>query len=147
MKQTFAATAKKLPTGCQVDVGARSFKILLDEPPVLGGTDEGMTPVEAILCALGGCQAIVAFAFAKSQGIDLEDFSVSLEGDLDPDGFLGKNPNVRNGFSEIRYTMHFKTSSSKDKVEAFADYIESHCPVGDNLSNGVPLVRTGVVVE
>ena len=147
MKETFAAKAKKLPGGMQVEVGARNFKFLLDEPENLGGTDKGMNPVEAVLCALGACQTICAFAFAKSQGINLKDFHVELEGDLDPDGFMGKKPNIRNGFSEIRFTMHFNTDAPKDQVEKFADFIESRCPVGDNLSNGVSLVRTGIVVE
>lgn len=146
MLATFKASAKKLPEGLQVETDSRSFKILLDEPKELGGTDKGLNPVEAILCALGACQTIVAFAFAQSQGITLEGFHVDVEGDLDPDGFLGKAP-VRNGFQVIRYTMYFKTNASKEKAEAFANFIESRCPVGDCLQNGVNLVRAGVVVE
>lgn len=147
IKETITAKAEKLSDGFQVKVGSRSFKFLLDEPENLGGTDKGMSPMEAVLCALGGCQTICAFTFAKDQSINLKDFFVELEGDLDTDGFLGKNPNVRNGFSEIRFTMHFNTDDSKDRLEKFADYIESHCPVGDSLNNGVPLIRTGVIVE
>ena len=146
MLTTFKASAKKLPEGLQVETDSRGFKILLDEPQALGGTDKGLNPVEAILCALGACQTIVAFAFAQSQGIALEGFHVDVEGDLDPDGFLGKAP-VRNGFQEIRYTMHFKTNAPKEKAEAFASFIESRCPVGDCLQNGVKLVRSGVIVE
>jgi len=147
MKETFVASAKKLPDGMQVEVSSRSFTFLLDEPKELGGTDKAMNPVEAIMGALGACQTICAMSFAKSQGINLEGFHVELEGDLDPDGFKGKNPNVRNGFSEIRYTMHFKSDAPKEKLEAFADYIEKVCPVGDNLSRGVPLIRAGIVAE
>ena len=62
-------------------------------------------------------------------------------------GFLGKNPEVRNGFQEIRYTIHFKTNASQEECEAFADFVESRCPVGDCLANGVKLVRAGVVRE
>ena len=127
MLTTFKANAKKLPDGMQVETSCRNFKILLDEPPELGGTDKGMNPVEAVLCALGACQSIVAAFFAASQGITLDGFSVELEGDLDPDGFMGKAP-VRNGFSEIRFKMHFKTNAPQEKVEAFADFIEKTCP-------------------
>jgi len=147
MLTTFKATATKLPEGLQVATEARSFKILFDEPAELGGTDKGLNPVEGLLVALGACQSIVAAAFAESQGFKLEGFRVELEGDLDPDGFLGVNPNVRNGFSEVRYKMIFKTSESQEKAEAFSKFIENSCPVGDTLSVGTKLVKAGVVVE
>lgn len=144
MLTTFKATAKKLPEGLQVETAARGFKIMMDEPEDLGGTDTAMNPVEAVLCALGACQSIVAAAFAEAQDFHYEEFSVELEGDLDPDGFMGL-ADVRNGFQEIRFTMHFKTKESQEKAEAFADFIEKTCPVGDCLANGVKLVRAGVV--
>lgn len=146
MVNVFKATARKLPEGLQIETQARDFKILLDEPEDLGGTNKGMNPVEAILCALGACQTIVAFAFAEQHGIELEDFRVELEGDLDTDGFLGLS-DVRPGFSEIRFNMHIKSNSPEDKVLKFVDFIEKTCPVGDTLENGVKLVRSDVIIE
>lgn len=145
MLTTFKANAKKLPEGLQVETSARGFKIILDEPEDLGGTDAAMNPVEAVLCALGACQTIVAAAFAEANDFEFEEFHVELEGDLDPDGFMGLADDVRNGFQEIRFTMHFKTNESQEKAEAFADFIEERCPVGDCLMNGVKLVRSAVV--
>ena len=147
MKETFKAVAKKTATGMQIETKARSFSILLDEPAEIGGTDTGMSPAEALLCTLGACQTVCANVFAKSQGIDLKGFHVELEGDLDADGFMGKDANIRNGYSEIRFKMHFDTDASQEKVEQFADFIESRCPIGDNLKNGVALVRVGVVID
>ena len=147
MKETISAVVKKIPGGMQVEASARSFKILIDEPPDLGGTDNGMSPLEAILCALGSCQTIVAWAFAKDQGINLNGFSVELEGDIDPDGFLGKNPNVRNGYSEVRYKMHFDTDAAKEEMEKYADFIKSRCPVGDIIENKVPLIRSAIIKD
>lgn len=144
MLETFKASAKKLPEGLQVETDARDFKIIMDEPEDLGGTNAAMNPVEALLCALGACQAIVASAFADAQDFSFEEFHVELEGDLDPDGFLGLS-DVRKGFQEIRFIMHFKTEESQEKTEAFADFIEKTCPVGDCLANGVNLVKAGVV--
>lgn len=146
MLTTFKATARKLPEGLQVETLSRGFKILMDEPEDLGGTDTAMNPVEALLCALGACQSIVAFAFAESFGFSFEEFYVDLEGDLDPDGFMGL-ADVRNGFQEIRFVMHFKTTESQERAEAFAEFIEKRCPVGDCLANGVKLVKAGVVTH
>lgn len=147
MKQTFKAIAKKTPEGLQVETEARNFKITIDEPEEMGGTNTGMSPVEVLLCALGSCQSIVATAFAEANGINLESFHVELEGDLDPDGFMGLNDDVRNGFQEIRYSMHFKADNSQEELEKFAEFIEKRCPVGDCLSNGVPLKLSKVVAE
>ncbi len=144
MINTYKATARRLKNGLQVEAESRGFKIRLDEPKNLGGTDSAMTPVEAVLCALGACQAIVASAFAKSQKFTFEEFYVDLEGDLDSDGFLGIS-DARNGFQEIRYKIHFKTSENQEKTEAFARFVESRCPVGDCLIAGVKLVNSGVV--
>ena len=147
MKQTFKVVAKKTGDGLQVQSDARGFKIIMDEPEDLGGTNTGMNPVESLLCALGSCQTIVAYAFAEAKGINLEGFHVELEGDLDPDGFMGLAEGVRNGFQEIRYSMHFKSDASKEDLEDYAKFIESRCPVGDCLQNGVSMKLTNVVVE
>lgn len=144
MLTTFKATARKLPSGLQVETNSRGFKILMDEPEDLGGTNAGMNPVETLLCALGACQSIVASAFAEANEFTYEEFYVELEGDLDPDGFMGL-ADVRPGFQEIRFSMHFKTKESQEKAEAFAEFIEKTCPVGDCLANGVKLVKAGVV--
>lgn len=147
MKQTMTAKATLLDKGLQVECESRGFKILLDEPKELGGSNEGMNPVEAVLCAFGACQSIVAKSFARMQNFSFEEFWIEMEGDLDPDGFMGKNPDVRNGFSEVRYKLHFKSKESQEKADAFAQFMSDHCPVGDNLEHGVPMIRTEVVIE
>ena len=144
-KETFKTISRSV-NGLVVESTARNFKIIMDEPEGLGGTDTGMNPVEALLCALGSCQVIVARAFAGANGIDINDFWVELEGDLDPDGFLKGVPGVRNGFSAIRTTMHIKTDAPAEKVKAFAKFIESRCPVGDTLVAGTT-INNMIVVE
>jgi len=129
-----------------VEAEARGHKIIIDEPANLGGTDKGMNPVEVLLSALGACQSIVARIYAEKFGIDLQNFWVDIEGDIDTDGFLGKS-DVRPGFESIRYTFHIETTASEEKVEAYKEYIEAHCPVGDTIANTVNLVSSKVIVE
>ncbi len=144
---TFKATSRKLPGGLAVESESRGFKVTMDEPKDLGGTDTGMNPVEALLCALGSCQCIVAAAFAKSKGISFEELWLDVEGDLNPAGFLKGLPDVRRGFEEVRFTLHIKTDADTEKVYDFAEFIEDRCPVEDNLKNGVPVVAQPVVIE
>ena len=127
-----------------VEVEARGHKVIIDEPVSLGGTDKGMNPVELLLSSLGACQSIVARTYAKKFEIDLQNFWVELEGEIDLDGFFGK-PGVRPGFQEIRTVFHIETDAPKEKVEAFKEYIEAHCPVGDTIANTVNLVSAKVV--
>lgn len=142
---TFKATSK-LVEGLQVDNTVRNFTMRMDEPVNLGGTDTGMNPVEAQLIALGSCLTIVAAAFAQQQGIDLQDFWVELEGDLDPDGFLRGAPGVRMGFQEVRITPHFKTSSSPEEIEKFMTFIKARCPVSDVMMNELEIVAADPVI-
>jgi uncharacterized OsmC-like protein len=95
---------------------------------------------------LASCQAIVAAAFAKAHKVSFEDFHVEVEGDIDLDGFMGK-ADVRVGFQEIRYTMHFKTDEPREKMEKFVEFIERTCPVGDSLEHKVKLVNAGLILE
>jgi uncharacterized OsmC-like protein len=146
MLTTYKAKATKLPEGLQVETESRNFKIYIDEPKSLGGTNKSMSPVEVLLCALGGCQAIVASAFAEAHNVTFEDFYVEIEGDIDLDGFLGK-ADVRPGFQEVRYTMHFKTNEPREKMEEFVKFMERTCPVGDSIENEVRLVNAGLILE
>ncbi|MBN1921088.1 MAG: OsmC family protein [Anaerolineae bacterium] len=142
---TFKAVSRKLPQGLSVENKVRNFTVIMDEPASLGGTDTGITPVEAMLTALGSCQCIVAAAFAKAKKINLEEVWVELEGDLDPNGFLKGEEGVRNGFQEVRLKLHLKSDASKEQLENFAAFINSRCPVEDNLLNATPVVSELVV--
>lgn len=120
--------------GVYCEGGTRDFKIAVDEPTSLGGTDRAMNPVELLLCSLGGCMSICAAAFARQVGVELKGFRVDLEGDLDPDGFLGKNPDVRKGYQEIRYRMHIDSPSPEADIERLKQVIRERCPVSDTLA-------------
>jgi len=145
-KTTFQATAH-LQKGLQVRAKSRGFELTIDEPQDLGGTDTGMNPVEVVLCALGACQSIVARSFAGKFNIELEDFWVEIEGDLDTDGFMKQLPDVRRGYSDIRYNFHIKTDAPKEKVEEFVKFIENTCPVGDTIANPVNLKLNQIIIE
>lgn len=143
--QTFKATAQ-LQEGFKVKTTARQFELIIDEPKSLGGTDTGMNPVEALLASLGACQSIVARAYATKFEVKLDDFRVEVEGELDLDGFFNRSE-VRPGYSDIRYTFYIKTDSPQEKVEAFIEFLESKCPVGDTLANPVNVKLNRIVIE
>ncbi len=134
-KQTFKAEVKALPEGLQMECTAREFSFILDEPKELGGTNIGMNPVEALLSALGGCKAIVVKSFARKYRIKLKDIKVVCEGVLDPDGFMGANPDAKIGFSEITTHFYFDADNTDEELEEFVHFVERTCPVLDTLVN------------
>ncbi|USB31653.1 OsmC family protein [Paenibacillus sp. YPG26] len=142
---TFKATAH-LQDSVQVRTTSRNFELIIDEPESLGGTNTGMNPVEALLASLGACQAIVARVYASKFGVQLDDFRVEAEGEIDLDGFFDKSP-VRPGYSDIRYTFRIRTDSPKDKIDEFVRFLESKCPVGDTIANPVNLRLKDIIIE
>ncbi len=80
---TLKAVSELGQEGMVVDSEARGFKLRADEPTDLGGTDQGMNPVEMLLSALGSCQCMTVRFFAAMLKIDLTDCRIELEGDID----------------------------------------------------------------
>ena len=108
------------------------------EPPILLGNNEGANPVEYVLNALAGCMTTTMVLHAAANNIELDSVESSLEGDLDVQGFLGLDKNVRNGYKEIRVQFKVKgklTNEQKEKLLAFT----RQSPVFDVVTNGIPL--------
>ena len=127
-----------LKEGLQSVVTLREHKLVVDEPKSFGGKDEGPSPVELILAALATCQEITYKAFATASGINIESVSVNLTGTLDLHGSLALN-NTRPGFQYISGTVDIKSSSPKTEIDKLIDTVNTHCPVLDILSKGVPI--------
>ena len=132
-------SSSKLVEGLQSKVTVRDHKLTIDEPTSFGGKDEGASPVELILAALGSCQEITYKAFATALGIDLKNVSVNLKADLDLKGFLAIDDKVRPGFQYIDGQVKIESSAPKSQIDKLIEVVNSHCPVLDILQNKVPV--------
>jgi uncharacterized OsmC-like protein len=128
-----------LGEGMAVANTTRGFTVAADEPKTMRGTDTGMNPVEMLLCALGSCLCITARYLARPARIDLQEFRVSVEGTLDPDGFIRGKEGVRSGYQDIRLKMTIRSSSPREEIDAFLGLVKARCPVSDSLLKGVPV--------
>jgi len=128
-------------TGSGVKSVAKSGKhqVVIDEPPSLGGDDQGPNPVELILAGLGGCLNVLISAFAPKHGVELESVTTTVEGDLDPDGFFERAP-VPYGFQEIRYRIDLVSASPRENIDRLLEHAQRVWPVKDTL-RGVPVVN------
>ncbi len=116
-------------------VETRGFKMIVDEPENLGGTNDGANPVEYLLAALAGCLNVVGHIVAKEMGFNLRGIELELEGDLDPAKFLGKETNERAGYKEIRIKIKPDTDADGETLKKWLETVKSRCPVSDNIAN------------
>ena len=126
--------------GLKVSCKSREFEFFLDEPKNLGGTNVGMNPVEALLNSLGACKVIVAKSFARLHKMKINNIRIELEGELDPDGFMGKNPEAKIGFSKIITNFYIDADNTDEEIAAYVDFINRTCPVADTIENTPELV-------
>jgi uncharacterized OsmC-like protein len=122
----------------------RPFVLEGDEPPVLLGQNAGPNAVEAVLHALASCLAVGFVYNAAAQGIQIQQLSFELEGDLDLQAFLGLADTVRPGYEGIRLTYYVRADAPREKLEALCDYVQRTSPVLDIIRNPVPVtIRLG----
>jgi uncharacterized OsmC-like protein len=110
-----------------------------DEPAILLGSDQGPNATEALLHALGACLSASFIYHATDQHIHVEQLDIDLEGQLDINGFMGINENVRNGFESICATFTVKANAPREKIEQLCEYAQQRSPVFDMVTNPVPV--------
>lgn len=142
----YEATTRKTAQRLQVDVHSRGIHQTIDEPKNAGGSNTGMNPVELELSTLGAALQKTAEQLATHQGFQYDHLTINLEGDLDARGFMG-NPDIRNGFQEIRVDYTFKTAETAANCQKFVQDVEKHCLLYNTLVNGTKVIVDEVVKD
>jgi len=126
----------------QEQLRSKPFVLEADEPLALLGTDTAANPVEHLLHALAACMTTSMVYHAAAHGIQIQKVESSLEGDIDLQGFLDLDKNVRNGFRGIRVNFKIKADVPDEKLQEVCQLGPGHSPVFDSLTNGVPVSVT-----
>jgi uncharacterized OsmC-like protein len=114
---------------------ARQFEFIVDEPPALGGNDEGANPVEYLLGSYAGCLNVVFHLVAKEEGVKINSLGIKVSGDIDPSRLLGSSRFNRAGFQSIDVDFYIDSDSDEATINELVSKVQSRCPVNDNLSN------------
>jgi putative redox protein len=125
--------------GFKIESRSRGHLALVDQPVVGGGTDSGPTPLEYLFVSLAGCVVTIGHIIAKQQRLSIRGIEVHVEGELDTDILMGKNTEVRAGFSSIRVHTKIDADMSKEEKEQFLRDIDARCPISDNIHNLTPI--------
>ncbi len=127
--------------GFKCEATIRGFRVSMDEPTDLGGTNTAPNMVEMVLGAFGCCLIVGYVMNASVRGIEIQKLEIELEGDIDLPGFLGlESPDdVWPGFTEIRARVFLKTKVpvSKDELEELHNTVLRTSPVGSILTRNV----------
>jgi len=96
----------------------KTFTVETDHPEAFAAEDNAPTPVEVVLSGLAGCLMGGVAAVAQHRGIQLHSVKATIEGDMDLQGILGIDDEVRNGFGNIRVHFDVKADATEDEIKA-----------------------------
>ena len=113
----------------------KTFTVEADHPEVFAAEDNAATPVEIVLSGLASCLTAGVAAVAQHRGIQLHSVKATLEGDMDLQGILGIDDEVRNGFGAIRVNFEIDADASEDEIKALVAQSQKRSAVFDIVTN------------
>ena len=123
---------KESPT--RVVVRADRKVLRLDMPRLLGGSNRGIMPLEALLAAYAGSLNVVGHFVAKTMDFDLCDWRFTFTGQVDPRGMYGLKK-VRNALPRLQVEVQVTTAESQQRLALLRRRLLERCPVHNLLKN------------
>jgi len=113
----------------------RAFTFDADHPEVFAAEDHGITPVEFVLVGLASCLTAGIAAVAQHRNIQLHSVKATIEGDMDIQGILGIDSDVRNGYNGIKVTYDIDADAKREDIEALVAQSQKRSAVYDIVTN------------
>jgi uncharacterized OsmC-like protein len=119
-----------------------TFSFDADHPLCFASEDRGATPAEILLASLAGCLTAGVAAVAQQREIQLRKVTATVEGDMNVLGILGADPEVRNGYRDIRVRFDIDAEASPEDIRAVVAQSQKRSAIFDAVSN-----PTNITVE
>ncbi|RDH77987.1 OsmC family peroxiredoxin [Mycolicibacterium moriokaense] len=113
----------------------QTFAVDTDHPELFAAEDNGATPVEVVLAALAGCLTGGIASVAANRGIAVRSVTATVTGEMDLQGVLGIDADVRNGFSSVHVRYHIDADATRQQIEALVAQSQKRSAVFDLLTN------------
>ena len=108
-----------------------------DHPEIFASEDRGITPIEYLLVGLSSCLTAGIASVAQNRGVQLRSVESKLEGQMDIQGILGMDSDVRNGYEDIKVVFDIDADASQEDIEAIVAQSQKRSAVYDALTNPV----------
>lgn len=131
VKNVLKLEATTRQTGFPLTAEVRGFKVTIDEPEILGGTNKAPNPVEYVVLAQASCLSIVLKLLAQQKKIDLKEIEIDAKSSFDLDAFFKGEPV---GLKEIDLTVKMKSSETTETLKKLLEEAERICPVKNTLA-------------
>jgi len=103
------------------------------------GQDHGPTPAEFVLHALAACLTAGLANIAAARRVRLTQVRSTVTGDIDLNGTLGLNPDVRNGYQQLTVRFTIKGDTPAEKLRELVTQSRARSAVYDIITNRVPV--------
>jgi uncharacterized OsmC-like protein len=113
----------------------KAFTFDADHPAVFASEDNGITPVEFVLVGLASCLTAGIAAVAQHRNIQLRSVKATIEGDMDIQGILGIDSDVRNGYNGIKVSYDIDADAKREDIEALVAQSQKRSAVYDIVVN------------
>jgi uncharacterized OsmC-like protein len=113
----------------------KTFTFDADHPELFAAEDNGATPVEYVLVGLASCLTAGIAAVAQNRNIQLRSVTASIEGDMDVQGILGMDSDVRTGFNGLKVTYKIDADAKREDIEALVAQSQKRSAVYDIVTN------------
>jgi uncharacterized OsmC-like protein len=110
-----------------------------DHPEVLVGQDNAPTPVEYVLAGLAACLTAGIGNIAAARDIELTKVQSTVEADIDLNGVLGLDPEVRNGFQSVRVHFDIQGKGTHEQLRQLVEQSRRRSAVYDVITSSVPV--------
>jgi len=120
---------------CKVETGRKLVEAGLH--PATGGNGMLACSGDLLLEALVACAGVTVSAVATAIGIEINNGTITAEGDLDFRGTLGVSKEVPVGFMAIRLLFTLDTNASDEQLQSLSKLTERYCVVYQTLLKGV----------
>ena len=95
--------------------------------------------MEFVLHALAACLTAGLANIAAARRVRLTQVRSTVTGDIDLNGTLGLNPDVRNGYQQLTVRFTIKGDAPADKLRELVAQSQARSAVYDTITNRVPV--------
>ncbi|WP_160115942.1 OsmC family protein [Candidatus Halocynthiibacter alkanivorans] len=124
---------------------ARGKTVIIDEPVMRGGTDQGAMPVEYLFMGLLGCTQVISNKLAEKYGVKFTEMDIDISVTMDSHGTRLISP-VAIPFPEVILDITVTYEGSREGAVQVTEDLKHHCAVSKMLQeSGTRVIENWVL--